>query len=85
MATNDSTNKRKQKLRVKNASSKDYLFLSVKRHAAKNSLKPVLRLMEPLAFSVTVKDVCQEAKLTERYFYESFKKSEDLFQTIFLK
>ena len=41
--------------------------------------------MEPLAFSVTVKDVCQEAKLTERYFYESFKKSEDLFQTIFLK
>ena len=36
-------------------------------------------------FSVTVKDVCLEAKLTERYFYESFKKSEDLFQTIFLK
>lgn len=34
---------------------------------------------------MTVKDVCQEAKLTERYFYESFKKSEDLFQTIFLK
>ena len=33
-------------------------------------------------FSVTVKDVCNEA---ERYFYESFKKSEDLFQTIFLK
>ncbi|NEU35859.1 TetR/AcrR family transcriptional regulator, partial [bacterium LRH843] len=36
-------------------------------------------------FSVTVKDVCNEAKLTERYFYESFKKSEDLLQTIFLK
>ena len=36
-------------------------------------------------FSVTVKDVCNEAKLTERYFSESFKKSEDLFQTIFLK
>ena len=36
-------------------------------------------------FSVTVNDVCNEAKLTERYFYESFKKSEDLFQTIFLK
>ena len=36
-------------------------------------------------FSVTVKDVCNEAKLTERYFYESFKKSEDLFQNIFLK
>ena len=36
-------------------------------------------------FSVTVKDICNEAKLTERYFYESFKKSEDLFQTIFLQ
>ena len=36
-------------------------------------------------FSVTVKDICNEAKLTERYFYESFKKSEQLFQTIFIK
>lgn len=36
-------------------------------------------------FSVTVKDVCNEAKLTERYFYESFKKSEELFQTIFIQ
>ena len=36
-------------------------------------------------FSVTVKDICNQAKLTERYFYESFKKSEYLFQTIFLK
>jgi AcrR family transcriptional regulator len=36
-------------------------------------------------FAVTVKDICKEAKLTERYFYESFKKSEELFQTIFLK
>ena len=36
-------------------------------------------------FSVTVKDICNEAKLTERYFYESFKKSEHLFQTIFLE
>lgn len=35
-------------------------------------------------FSVTVKDICNQAKLTERYFYESFKKSEHLFQTIFL-
>ena len=34
---------------------------------------------------MTVKDICNEAKLTERYFYESFKKSEQLFQTIFLK
>lgn len=36
-------------------------------------------------FSVTVKDICNEAKLTERYFYESFKKSEHLFQCIFIK
>lgn len=36
-------------------------------------------------FSVTVKDICNEAKLTERYFYESFKKSENLFQTIFIQ
>ena len=35
-------------------------------------------------FAVTVKDICTEAKLTERYFYESFKKSDELFQTIFL-
>jgi AcrR family transcriptional regulator len=34
---------------------------------------------------VTVKDICNEAKLTDRYFYESFKKSENLFQTIFLQ
>ena len=36
-------------------------------------------------FAVTVKDTCNEAKLTECYFYESFKKSDELFQTIFLK
>ena len=36
-------------------------------------------------FSVTVKDICNEAKLTERYLYESFQKSEQLFQSIFLK
>ena len=35
-------------------------------------------------FAVTVKDICNEAKLTERYFYESFKQSDELFQTIFL-
>ena len=34
---------------------------------------------------MTVKDICNEAKLTERYFYESFQKSEQLFQSIFLK
>ena len=50
------------------------LSLSERKEARENSLKPVLQLMEPLAFSVTVKDVCQEAKLTERYFYESFKR-----------
>ena len=36
-------------------------------------------------FSVTIKDVCKEAKLTERYFYESFKRSEELFQAVYLK
>ena len=36
-------------------------------------------------FSVTVRDICNEAKLTERYFYESFKRSEELFKTIYLR
>ncbi|XID74886.1 TetR/AcrR family transcriptional regulator [Alkanindiges sp. WGS2144] len=36
-------------------------------------------------FSVTVRDVCAEAKLTERYFYESFKRSEELFKTVYLR
>jgi AraC-like DNA-binding protein len=36
-------------------------------------------------FSVTVKDICKEAKLTERYFYESFKRSEELFKVVYLK
>lgn len=36
-------------------------------------------------FSVTVKDICKEAKLTERYFYESFKRSEELFQAVYLQ
>ena len=36
-------------------------------------------------FAVTVKDICIQAKLTERYFYESFKNSEQLFQAVFLK
>lgn len=35
-------------------------------------------------FAVTVKDICNEAKLTERYFYESFKRSEELFKVIYL-
>ena len=35
-------------------------------------------------FAVKVKDICIEAKLTELYFYESFKKSDALFHTIFL-
>ena len=35
-------------------------------------------------FAVTIKDICQEAKLTERYFYESFKRSEELFQVVYL-
>jgi AcrR family transcriptional regulator len=36
-------------------------------------------------FAVTVRDVCAEAKLTERYFYESFKNSEQLFKVIYLQ
>lgn len=36
-------------------------------------------------FAVTVKDICVAAQLTERYFYESFKKSDELFQCIFLQ
>lgn len=35
-------------------------------------------------FAITVKDICNEAKLTERYFYESFKRSEELFKSIYL-
>lgn len=35
-------------------------------------------------FSVTIKDICKEAKLTERYFYESFKRSEELFEAVYL-
>ena len=35
-------------------------------------------------FNVTVRDVCQEVQLTERYFYESFKRTEDLFKTVYL-
>ena len=36
-------------------------------------------------FSVTIKDICKEAKLTERYFYESFKRSEELFEAVYLQ
>lgn len=36
-------------------------------------------------FSVTIKDICKEAKLTERYFYESFKRSEELFKVLYLQ
>lgn len=36
-------------------------------------------------FSVTIKDICTEAKLTERYFYESFKRSEELFKVVYLQ
>ena len=35
-------------------------------------------------FSVTVRDICVEAKLTERYFYESFKNSGALFDAIYV-
>lgn len=36
-------------------------------------------------FAVTVKEICVAAGLTERYFYESFKKSDELFQAIFVQ
>jgi len=34
---------------------------------------------------VTVKELCTEAKLTERYFYESFKDREALFLAVYLR
>ncbi len=33
--------------------------------------------------AVTVKQLCQQAKLTERYFYESFSGREDLFAAVY--
>ena len=33
--------------------------------------------------SVTVREICAEARLTERYFYESFKDREALFSAIY--
>ena len=33
--------------------------------------------------STTVKDLCQEARLTERYFYESFANREELFSAVY--
>ncbi len=34
-------------------------------------------------FAVTVREICAEAGLTERYFYESFKNSEKLFEALY--
>lgn len=34
-------------------------------------------------FAVTVRDICLQAGLTERYFYESFKNSEMLFEALY--
>ncbi|WP_139138115.1 TetR/AcrR family transcriptional regulator, partial [Acinetobacter baumannii] len=86
MATNDSTSKKKTKTVSKERQFKG-LSLSERKEARREKLiEAGIATYGTLGFfSVTVKDVCQEAKLTERYFYESFKKSEDLFQTIFLK
>lgn len=86
MATNDSTSKKKTKSVSKERQFKG-LSLSERKEARREKLiEAGIATSGTLGFfSVTVKDVCQEAKLTERYFYESFKKSEDLFQTIFLK
>ncbi|MDO7245097.1 TetR/AcrR family transcriptional regulator [Acinetobacter pittii] len=86
MATNDSTSKKKTKSVSKERQFKG-LSLSERKEARREKLieAGIATYGTFGFFSVTVKDVCQEAKLTERYFYESFKKSEDLFQTIFLK
>ena len=86
MATNDSTSKKKKKTVSKERQFKG-LSLSERKEARREKLiEAGIATYGTLGFfSVTVKHVCQEAKLTERYFYESFKKSEDLFQTIFLK
>ncbi len=86
MATNDSTSKKKTKTVSKERQFKG-LSLSERKEARREKLieAGIATYGTHGFFSVTVKDVCQEAKLTERYFYESFKKSEDLFQTIFLK
>ncbi|MCT9341175.1 TetR/AcrR family transcriptional regulator [Acinetobacter baumannii] len=86
MATNDSTSKKKTKTVSKERQFKG-LSLSERKEARREKLiEAGIATYGTLGFfSVTVKDVCKEAKLTERYFYESFKKSEDLFQTIFLK
>ncbi len=86
MATNDSTSKKKTKSVSKERQFKG-LSLSERKEARREKLiEAGIATYGTLGlFSVTVKDVGQEAKLTERYFYESFKKSEDLFQTIFLK
>lgn len=35
--------------------------------------------------AVTVKEICQEAELTERYFYESFKNREALLTAVYLQ
>ena len=86
MTTADSTDKKKSKKVSKERQFKG-LSMSERKEARREKL--IEAGIETYGtqgfFSVTVKDVCQEAKLTERYFYESFKKSEDLFQTIFLK
>lgn len=74
MATNDSTSKKKTKTVSKERQFKGLSLSERKEARRENSLKPVLQLMEPLAFSVTVKDVCQEAKLTERYFMNHLKR-----------
>ncbi|QNW98235.1 TetR/AcrR family transcriptional regulator [Acinetobacter seifertii] len=86
MATNDSTSKKKTKTVSKERQFKGLSLTERKEARREKLIEAGIATYGTLGFfSVTVKDVCKEAKLTERYFYESFKKSEDLFQTIFLK
>lgn len=86
MATQEEITGKKNKTPVKERQFKG-LSLTERKHARREKLieAGIATYGTQGFFSVTVKDVCNEAKLTERYFYESFKKSEDLFQTVFLK
>ena len=84
----DATNHTKQQ-QAKNVKERQFKGLSLSERKQARREKLIEAGIEAYGthgfFSVTVKDICLEAKLTERYFYESFKKSEQLFQTIFLK
>ena len=86
MATEDLATRKKNNIEAKERQFKG-LSLTERKEARREKLieAGIATYGTQGFFSVTFKDVCNEAKLTERYFYESFKKSEELFQTVFLK